>query len=67
LSEGVGFIALYVEALNTVGGTNLFTYFDDYRYVIVPGGVSTSGKSASATDFTKMSYDELIAYFNIPE
>lgn len=67
LSEGTSFVALYVEALNTVGGTNLFTYFNDYRYVIIPGGVSTSGKSASAMDFTKMSYEELIAYFNIPE
>lgn len=67
LSEGTGFIALHVEALNTAGGTNLFTYFDDFRYVIIPGGASTSGKSASAMDFTKMSYEEIVEYFNISE
>ncbi|MCB0372444.1 MAG: collagen-like protein [Muricauda sp.] len=43
------------------------TFLEQYRYVLIPGGVSTSGKSASEMDFTKMSYDELIAYFNIPE
>ncbi len=65
LSEGSGFIALYVEALTTDGGSNLFTYFDDFRYVLIPGGVSTSGKSN--IDFTKMSYEQVIEYFNIPE
>lgn len=67
LSEGSGFTALYVEALTTDGGTNIFTHFDDYRYVIIPGGVSTSGKSGSGIDFTKMSYEEIVAHFNIPE
>jgi len=43
------------------------SFLEQYRYVLIPGGVSTSGKSASAVDFTKMSYEELIAYFNIPE
>ncbi len=67
LSEGSGFVALYVEALNTVGGTNIFTYFDYYRYVIIPGGVSTSGKSGQELDFSKMTYEEVINHFNIPE
>lgn len=65
LSQGSGFIALYAEALTTDGGTNVFTYFDDFRYVLIPGGVSISGKSN--IDFTKMGYEQVIEYFNIPE
>ncbi len=65
LSEGFTFAALYVEAVTSDGGTNLFTYFDDYRYVIIPGGVSASGKSS--IDYGKMTYEEIIEHFNIPE
>jgi len=42
-------------------------FFDQYRYVLIPGGVSTSDKSASDLDFTKMSYEEVVEYFNIPK
>jgi len=52
--------------VNTLdGGTNLFTFFSSYRYVIIPGGISTSGKSS--INYTKMTYQEIIDLFNIPE
>ncbi|PIB38420.1 collagen-like protein [Maribacter sp. 4G9] len=36
---------------------------DDYRYVIIPNpGSSATGKNSESVDFTKMSYDELMAY-----
>ena len=68
LNQGSGFIALYAEAVTSDGGTNVFTYFDDFRYVLIPGGVSAPDKSASsAVDYSKMSYEQVIEYFNIPE
>ncbi|MCK0161128.1 collagen-like protein [Allomuricauda sp. F6463D] len=42
-------------------------FLQQYRYVLIPGGVSTNGKSSSEIDFTKMSYQEVIEYFNISE
>ncbi len=36
----------------------------EFRYVIIPGGNPTSGKSPYP-DFTKMTYNEVVAYFNI--
>ena len=41
------------------------TFLEQYRYVLIPGGVSTSGKAA--IDYTNMKYDELLDFFNIPE
>ena len=41
------------------------TFLEQYRYVLIPGGVPSSGKSA--LDFSKMSYEQVIEYFNIPE
>lgn len=67
LSEGSGFTALYVEALASDGGTNVYTYFDDYRYVVIPGGVSASAKLTPDMDLSKMSYEEVVELFNIPE
>lgn len=67
LSEGSGFTALYIENTTTDGGTNLFTYFDDYRYIIIPGGNATSGKSSNSIDYTKMSYKEIVTHLNISE
>lgn len=46
---------------------NDFDLFDDYRYVIIPGGVSRSGKSSNSLDFSKMTYDEVVEHFNIPK
>ena len=39
--------------------------FLEYRYVIIPGGIPTSGKST--IDYTQLSYEEIIDLFNIPE
>ena len=56
---------LSVEAATLDGGTNLFTFFDDFRYIIIPGGVPSTGKST--IDYTKMTYEEILERFNIPE
>jgi hypothetical protein len=42
-------------------------FLQQYRYVLIPGGVSTSGKSGQELDFSKMTYEEVINHFNIPE
>lgn len=61
--------SLRIEVATLDGGTNLFTFFDDFRYVIIPGGVAapTSSATKSVRDYTKMSYEEIITLFNIPE
>ncbi len=41
-------------------------FFDAYRYVLIPGETIT-GKSKTEEDYAKMSYQEIIAHFNIPE
>lgn len=45
-----------------VGGT----IFDEYRYILIPGGTS-AGKSAASKDYSKMTYEEIVEHFNIPE
>ncbi|MCR9226464.1 MAG: hypothetical protein NXH90_03455 [Flavobacteriaceae bacterium] len=43
-------------------------YLEQYRYVLIPGGASTTGKAAADdVDYAKMSYEQVIEYFNIPE
>lgn len=66
LTSGNGFIALYADTAASDGGNKLFTYFNDYRYIIIPGGNSTSGKSANI-DYTKMSYEKVVAHFGIKD
>lgn len=44
---------------------NFFIY-REFRYIIIPGGVATSGKT-SKIDYAKMSYEEITEHFNIPE
>ncbi|MEH6679512.1 MAG: hypothetical protein V7724_03140 [Sediminicola sp.] len=39
--------------------------FEEYRYVIIPGGIPTSGKSS--IDYTQLSYEEIIDLYHIPE
>ena len=60
--------------LATLDGSNIGSpLFSSYRYVLVPGGVEASngiggiGSKTSTIDYTKMSYEEVIAHFNIPE
>ncbi len=62
-----------IQAVST-NGTNLngvINRFNQYRYVIIPGGTplasaSVSGKSLSV-DYSKMSYEEIKTQFNISE
>lgn len=56
---------LSVEVATLDGGTNLFTFFDDFRYVIIPGGIPLSGKSS--IDYTKMTYEEILERLDFPE
>lgn len=42
------------------------TPYDSFRYVLVPGGIPSSGKS-NAIDFTKMTYEEVAAHFGIED
>ncbi len=58
--------SLYIDVSTLDGGTNLFTFFDDFRYIIIPGGIPASSARIS-TDFSAMSYDEITDYFNIPK
>lgn len=61
-TEGVGKFSIRINSLD---GSNIVErLFNDYRYVLIPGGV-LSGKSVTA-DYAKMTYDEITKLFNIP-
>ncbi|AXT57231.1 hypothetical protein J8L88_01635 [Aquimarina sp. MMG015] len=51
-----------VLGLVTGGNSNDFDFFEDYRYVIIPGGVA-AGKSVA--DYKNMTYEEIVDLFNI--
>lgn len=54
--------------VSSIDGSSIgTTFFDQYRYVLIPGGNTASGKSANTLDYSKMTYQEVIAHFNIPE
>lgn len=69
--ENVGLLQIRVMSGDgsAIGGT----VFGEYRYVLIPGGVPAAngpgniGSKTTALDYTKMSYKEIIAHFNIPE
>ncbi|WP_339917971.1 hypothetical protein [Yeosuana marina] len=73
LFEVTGGTGLQIRVNTLDGGSNLFTFFQQYRYIIVPGGISASSaksapdKSKSSLNYTNMSYRELLEHFNIPE
>lgn len=59
-----------ITTLNITGSTldgssANYSYFDFFRYIIIPGGNSTSGKST--IDYTKMTYEEVAAHFEIED
>jgi len=57
-------IAIWITSID--GSDIEIPIYDDYRYIIIPGGTpSTSGKAV--VDYSKMSYEELVALFHIPE
>ncbi len=60
VSNFVGGSSLRIQVSTLDGGTNLFTFFDDFRYVIIPGGVAKS-----SIDYASMSYEEIVELFNI--
>ncbi|GAA3615474.1 hypothetical protein Q4Q39_01900 [Flavivirga amylovorans] len=69
-NKATGVIKIQARSIN---GSNLngnVHRIDEYRYVIIPGGAavapSSSGKSSSV-DYSKMSYGEIKAQFNISE
>ena len=53
--------------VHSIDGSNIGTPYlnGDFRYVIVPGGISASGKFS--VDYSKMSYEEIALQFNIPD
>jgi len=52
--------------VSSIDGSDIeIPIYDDYRYIIIPGGVPSAGKST--VDYTKMNYQEIVAHFNIPE
>ncbi len=62
LFDTTGGTGLQIRVNTTDGGTNLFTFFQNYRYVIIPGGIAKT-----SVDYATMSYEEIIALFKIPE
>ena len=63
--ENVGELQIRIMSLDFV--TNIGpTLFNEYRYVLIPGGTST-GKSSTAPDYTKMSYEEIKELFDLQD
>ncbi|KAB5488769.1 MULTISPECIES: collagen-like protein [Flagellimonas] len=55
-----------VIRISSIDGSDIeIPLYDDYRYIIIPGGIPAAGKMA--TDYSQMSYEEIVAHFNIPE
>lgn len=77
-NQGVSYYYYFnVEDINirmaTTDGSNIGTpLFSTYRYVLIPGGTEASNgiggvsSKAATQDFSKMSYEEVTDYFNIP-
>ncbi|SIS39270.1 Collagen triple helix repeat-containing protein [Zobellia uliginosa] len=70
--EKVGTIRITI--LSTDGSSVGSPYFEKYRYVLIPGGQSSEGNEGPGSlskqqhlDYAKMSYDEIVAHFNIPK
>lgn len=52
--------------INSIDGSDIdIPIYDDYRYIIIPGGVPSATKST--TEYSKMDYNEVRRRFNIPE
>ncbi|NAS30987.1 hypothetical protein GTQ40_08410 [Flavobacteriaceae bacterium R38] len=70
LFDVTGGTGLQVRVNTLDGGTNLFTFFSDFRYVIIPGGTAANSAAqqnfqgeAYQLDFEKMSYEEVLERF----
>ncbi|WP_273568775.1 collagen-like triple helix repeat-containing protein [Maribacter halichondriae] len=63
------FLRIWVTALDSDSLSNIFfksTFQAEFRYVVIANS-SGSDSSGKKTDFTKMTYEEITAHFNIPE
>ncbi len=59
---------LRITVSSTEGASVGTTFFEDYRYVLIPGGQpATNPVSKSYVDFSKLTYQQLIDMFDIPE
>ena len=74
-AEAAGELDIVVAA-NQPGDSAGTPFFDDYRYVIIPGGVAVNngggiivigGVKTSVSDLKNMSYQQMKETFNIPE
>lgn len=66
LFDITGGTGIQIRVNTTNGSTNLFTFFDDFRYIVVPGGQLAS-KGESKIDYQSMPYSEVIKILNIKE
>lgn len=66
LFEVTGGTGIQVRVNTTDGGSNLFTFFDDFRYIIIPGG-QADGSAAALAQYKSMSYEGIIKKLNITE
>lgn len=64
--EDPGILEIHVAEINSAFLNEIFID-NEFRYVIIPGGNPTSGKSASLVDYSKMTYEEIAAHFNIQD
>ncbi|MEM9983413.1 MAG: hypothetical protein AAF734_13025 [Bacteroidota bacterium] len=60
---------LSVRGENTNASSFNGNFFNEFRYVIIPGGVPVGAANARGLqpDYQNMSYDEIATLFNIPE
>jgi len=62
----VGEIRITVTANEEGEAAGNGTFLAQYRYVLIPGGVEATSKGA-VKDYSKMSYEEVLEHFSIPE
>ena len=74
-----GGFANTITAISTLKKIKLFRFRHDgggtvnlpttlsWRYILIPGGVAAATSKAVKTDYSKMSYEEVCAHFNIQQ
>ena len=63
LFEGTNETGIQVRVSSTDSGTKVFTFFMEYRYVIIKSSQSISARQKS--EYAKMSFNEIKEKFNI--
>lgn len=64
--EDPGTLQIGVSEINGAFLNNIFID-NEFRYILIPGGNPTSGKTGSLVDYTKMTYEEIVMLFNIKD